>query len=178
MISRPVYELLQTVVRSNPVIVDTDKNLEIFLKNELYEYDTKGADQLVHKTMRLAWEIYDQCRNAKDTLERLANSLESHGVDWNMLEKELSLDEMHQIGENFVQTARELNKGETFKVPEIPFGHKNNIWEWMLRDHQNGDKFFRYGTVNDKNDPHRPYRSGYCMVRGNKILIVLTTMRS
>ncbi len=178
MISRPVYELLKSVIETNLLVPENpDKNLEVFLKIELSQYNVHGADSLVHDTMKLAWEIFEQCQSANATIERLENSLASHGIDWNMLGQELSLDEMRQIGENFVQTAREMNRGGKFNLPEVPFGHKNDNWEWMLREYQDGDKFFYYSSVESKSDRNPPHRNGYCMVRGNKIMVTLTTMR-
>lgn len=178
MISRAVYDLLKTVAESKLLHVNPDTNLKIFLKNEIYEYETKGADALVFYTMLLAQEIFEDCGNAKDTIERLANSLEPHGVDWNMLGQELSLSRMQEIGQYFVENAEKMNREMGLRTPAVPFGYKNSTWEWMMREYQEGDKFYSYATKRKNEDKNYPIQTGYCMVRSNKIISVLTTMRS
>ena len=178
MISRAVYDLLDTVRSGNLLSNDSDTNLEIFLKGELYEYKTKGADPLVFRTMELAWKIFEQCGSANDTLERLANSLESHGVDWDMLGEELSIERMREIAHYFVKNAEKMNKDLGLKIPAVPFGHKNSTWERMLREYQNGDKFFEYASSSDKSNYKSQYQTGYCLIRGNKVLVTLCTART
>ena len=178
MISRSVYDLLQTIARQKSDLISSESNFNIFLKNEIYEYETKGADPMVFRTMLLAQKIFNDCNSAADTIERLANSLEPHGIDWTMLEQELSLAQMQRMAQDYVENAEQMNKELGLKIPAIPFGHKNSTWEWMMREYQDGDKFFHYSSSHKNVDPNRPVRNGYCMVRRNKIMIVLTTMRS
>ena len=178
MILRSAYELLELIARRKSDFLTSEEELSIFLKNEIYEYETKGADPLLLRTMLLAQKILTNCNNAKDTIERLANSLEPHGVEWTMLDKELSLERMKEIANYSVLNAKEMNEKVGTKIPAIPFGHKNSTWEWMMREYQEGDKFFSYSSDRITDDGKRSLRSGYSMVRGNKIKIVLTTMRS
>jgi hypothetical protein len=178
VISRSVYDLLQTIARQKSDLISSESNFNIFLKNEIYEYETKGADPIVFRTMLLAQKIFNDCNSVADTIERLANSLEPHGIDWTMLGQELPLDRMQETANDFVENAERMNKELGLKIPAIPFGHKNSTWEWMLREYQDGDKFFHYSSGHENSDPNRPVRNGYCMVRRNKIMIVLTTMRS
>jgi len=178
VISRSVYELLQTIANQKSDLISSESNFNIFLKNEIYEYETKGADPLVFYTMLLAQKIFYDCNSAKDTIERLANSLEPHGIDWTMLDQELSLSRMHEIANDFVENAERINRELRLSIPALPFGHKNSTWEWMMREYQGGDKFFSYNTEDNDRAMHKAISSGYCMVRRNKIMIVLTTMRS
>ena len=177
MISRSVYELLHTIANRNFAPLTPEQDFDIFLKNEIYEYETKGADPLVFYTMLLAQKIFYDCNSAKDTIERLANSLEPHGIDWTMLDQELSLSRMHEIANDFVENAERINRELRLSIPALPFGHKNSTWEWMMREYQEGDKFFHYNSGNKNPNPDHPIQSGYCMVRRNKIIIVLTTVR-
>jgi len=178
VISRSVYELLQTIANQKSDLISSESNFNIFLKNEIYEYETKGADPLVFYTMLLAQKIFNDCNSAKDTIERLANSLEPHGIDWTMLGQELSLSRMQEIANDFVENAERINRELRLSIPALPFGHKNSTWEWMMREYQEGDQFFHYSSGHKNPDSDHPIRSGYCMVRHNKIMIVLTTMRS
>jgi hypothetical protein len=155
-----------------------EKYLDVLLGGEIYEYATKGADPMVFKTFLMAKEILDGSKNVRDTIERLENSLEPHGVDWTMLRREITFGEIKRIADSFVNTAEETNRTLETKIPAVPFGHNNSTWERMLREYQDGDKFHDYGTVSNKKYKTHGVQSGYCMVRGNKIMIVLTTMRS
>jgi len=178
MISRPVYELLHTIAHRNFSPLTPEQDLDIFLKNEIYEYETKGADPLVFYTMLLAQKIFNDCNSAKDTIERLANSLEPHGIDWTMLVHEVSYDQMQEMANQYVESAERMNKKLGLRIPAIPFGHMNSVWEWMMREYREGDNFFSYNTTYNNRAMHKAVSSGYCMVRRNKIMIVLTTMRS
>ena len=123
MISRSVYDLLQTIARQKSDLISSESNFNIFLKNEIYEYETKGADPMVFRTMLLAQKIFNDCNSVADTMERLANSLEPHGIDWTMLGQELPLDRMQEIANDFVENAERMNKELGLKIPAIPFGH-------------------------------------------------------
>jgi hypothetical protein len=180
MICKASFNLIRfcALERSSMGDLTREECLDVFLCGEIYEYETKGADLLVYKTFLVAKEILDECQSAKDTIERLENSFATHGVDWTMLRQELTFDQITRIADSYIDTAEETNRTLGTKIPAVPFGHKNSTWEWMLREYLDGDKFYDYGTVSNKKYKTHGVQSGYCMVRGNKIMITLCTART
>ena len=104
-------------------------------------------------------------------MERLENSLQIHGVDWEMLSKERTYDDM--VGYGSVDYS-EIST----RIPQIMFGFLNETWISMEEKYQVDDKFYEYSTVDKKAWKNLAGQSGYCLVRGNKILVTMTTMRS
>ena len=72
MISRAVYELLRFKVEKGGRYPDTcDDEFRIFLEQEILHYASEGADPGVLYTMKLALEIFYDCKSASVTIERL-----------------------------------------------------------------------------------------------------------
>lgn len=108
--------------------------------------------------------------NVKDTVERLENSTETHGVDWDMLGREGSIEEIENSN-RVVTNSRDTN------APALPFGFLNSAWEAMklkvgpedrICDFSSSVQLWKKGAG----------QSGYCLVRGNRIIDIMVMMRS
>lgn len=122
------------------------------------------------KDFMLALRILEKSESVKVMIERIQNSTEFHGVDWEMLVNEYEINEVERMGA-FDYSA--INP----KVPNVPFGFLNYLWERIKERYIDGDKLFDFSSqsIDWKNCAGQ---SGYCLVRGNKILEVMTLMRS
>ena len=122
------------------------------------------------KDFLLALKILEKSESVKVMIERIQNSTEFHGVDWDMLGNKYEISEVERIG-TFDYSAINL------KVPNAPFGFLNSLWERIKEMYIEGDKLFDFSsqTIDWENCAGQ---SGYCLVRGNKILKVMTLMRS
>lgn len=139
---------------------------EIFLLNELHEYETKGADPALHCTMELARQIFNECGDAKDTVERLENCFSPWGVGWHMLNHEVTREDLMRIGSMMID-----RNGETLYYEVNQYQHWFDIFE-------SGDKFYSFCSKDVKEWENLAGQSGFCMVRGNEIIRVHATMRT
>lgn len=105
-----------------------------------------------------------------DFVERLSNSRQMHGVDWDMLGSE---QDIHEVEANNNCDYSSINS----RVPQVPFGFLNAAWEGMKISMQPGDKIREFCSSDDSWE-HLAGHSGYCLVRGNKIVSVMTLVRS
>ena len=83
MFCKKTFDLIKFMATSSVLRgpeVSQNESFEIFLLNELHEYETKGADPALHCTMELARQIFNECRDAKDTVERLEYCFSPWGV--------------------------------------------------------------------------------------------------
>jgi hypothetical protein len=122
------------------------------------------------KDFMLALRILEKSESVTEMIERIQNSTEFHGVDWDMLGNEYEINEVERMG-TFDYSS--INS----KVPNAPFGFLNSLWERIKEMYIEGDKLFDFSsqTIDWENCAGQ---SGYCLVRGNKILQVMTLMRS
>lgn len=134
----------------------------------------QGASKEYSATMFLALELLETAKTRIEVVEKIENGLEPHGVGWHMLDHEVSLDEMREDGWNRARIVYERNP----KAPKAPFGFKCETFAWMEDNQQEGDKFYEYRSKDIGEWKNLAGQSGYCMVRGNKIICVLTLMRS
>ena len=122
------------------------------------------------KDFMLALKILEKSESVKVMIERIQNSTEFHGVDWDMLGNEYEIIEVERMG-TFDYSA--INP----KVPNVPFGFLNSIWEGIKEKYVYGDRIYDFSSNSD-DWTNCAGQSGYCLVRGNKILQVMTLMRS
>lgn len=134
----------------------------------------QGAAEAYSATMSLALELLKSATSKIEVVEKIENGLEPHGVGWHMLQRRVSINEMRIDGERRTKMVRERNP----RVPNAPFGFKCGTFQWMEDNLQEGDEFYIYGSKNLSEWENLAGQSGYCMVRGNKIICVLTLMRS
>jgi len=122
------------------------------------------------KDFMLTLKILKKSESVKVMIERIQNSTEFHGVDWDMLGGVYQINEVEQMG-TFDYSA--INP----KVPNVPFGFLNTLWEKIKVMHVDGDRIYDFSSNSD-DWTNCAGQSGYCLVRGNKILQVMTLMRS
>jgi hypothetical protein len=169
MLSREVFESL--------IAWKTDTSSSASLGNHIQEeidrFGPAERDPLAYRSLKIAKEIFDGCKDYKITIERLANSLGSHGVDWTMLGHNIGLDRLREIGE---QRAAAFSLSQSGQSPPRPFGYQYAIWKRIQESYRDGDRICFY--CSSSNDEWRRGRaqSGYCLVRANKIEIVLTSV--
>ena len=120
--------------------------------------------------LELALRVLRCSDRVQDMIERLENSTEFHGVDWDMLGREQSVDELEA---NNSYNCLEMNS----RVPSVPFGFLNAAWESIKTSIQPGDKVHEFSSSDDSWQ-HLAGHSGYCLVRGNKVVSVMTLIRS
>lgn len=143
-----------------------NETFEIFLLNELHEYETKGADPALHCTMELARQIFNDCGDAIDTVERLENCFSPWGVGWHMLNSEITYERLKEFG----------SKVST-RSGDVIYKTRNDYQDWF-DIYEKGDKFYSFYSKDVNEWKNLAGQSGYCMVRGNKIIRVHTTMRT
>jgi len=122
------------------------------------------------KDFMLTLKVLEKSESVKVMIERIQNSTEFHGVDWDMLGGVYQINEVEQMG-TFDYSA--INP----KVPNVPFGFLNTLWEKIKEMHVDGDRIYDFSSNSD-DWTNCAGQSGYCLVRGNKILQVMTLMRS
>jgi hypothetical protein len=122
------------------------------------------------KDFMLCLKVLEKSESVKVMIERIQNSTEFHGVDWDMLGDVHQINEVEQMG-TFDYSA--INP----KVPNVPFGFLNTLWEKIKVMHVDGDRIYDFSSNSD-DWTNCAGQSGYCLVRGNKILQVMTLMRS
>lgn len=137
--------------------------LEIQIQNE-------HKDSWLKKDFMLALRILEKSESIKVMIERIQNSIEFHGVDWEMLGNVYNINEVERMGK-FDYSA--INS----KVPNVPFGFLNAIWERIKERYVEGDQIYDFSSKSD-DWTNCAGQSGFCLVRGNKILEVMTLMRS
>jgi hypothetical protein len=137
-----------------------------------------GRDQRASEsylaTMFFALELLKTAETKIEVVEKIENGLEPHGVGWHMLDQEVTLDEMRDDGWRRVRMVYERNPN----APKAPFGFKCETFGWMEDNFLEGDRFYEYRSKDIGEWKNLAGQSGYCMVRGNKIICVLTLMRS
>ena len=171
MFCKKTFDLIKfmstsSVWRDPDLELSQDETFEIFLLNELYEYETKGADRALHCTMELARQIFNECGDAVDTVERLENCFSPWGVGWHMLDHEVTRERLEEIGSKTLG-----RNGETL------YYQVNQYQDWF-DIYEQGDKFYSFYSKDVNEWKNLAGQSGYCMVRGNKIIRVHTTMRT
>ena len=122
------------------------------------------------KDFMLTLKVLEISESVKVMIERIQNSTEFHGVDWDMLGNEYEIDEVEKMGK-FDYSA--INP----QVPNVPFGFLNSLWERIKERYVDGDSIYDFSSNSD-DWTNCAGQSGYCLVRGNKILEVMTLMRS
>ena len=122
------------------------------------------------KDFMLTLKVLEKSESVKVMIERIQNSTEFHGVDWDMLGSEYEIFEVEKMG-TFDYSV--INP----KVPNVPFGFLNSLWERIKERYVDGDRIYDFSSNSD-DWTNCAGQSGYCLVRGNKILQVMTLMRS
>ena len=167
MVSKTTFKSIEKfILQKSPPVEDLEKFL-LKLRNKRLRTINYAHIPTIDKALRLL----KLCQTGLDFLERLENSLQIHGVDWEMLSKERTYDDM--VGYGSVDYS-EIST----RIPQIMFGFLNETWISMEEKYQVGDKFYEYSSVDKKAWKNLAGQSGYCLVRGNKILVTMTTMRS
>ena len=134
----------------------------------------QGASKEYSATMFLALKLLETADTKIEVVEKIENGLEPHGVGWHMLDQEVTLDEMRDYGWRRARMVHERNPN----APKAPFGFMCETFAWMEDNFREGDKFYEYRSKDIGEWKNLAGQSGYCMVRGNKIICVLTLMRS
>ncbi len=122
------------------------------------------------KDFMLTLKVLAKSESVNVMIERIQNSTEFHGVDWDMLGNEYEINEVERMG-TFDYSA--INP----KVPNVPFGFLNSLWERIKERYVDGDRIYDFSSNSD-DWTNCAGQSGYCLVRKNKILQVMTLMRS
>lgn len=163
MISKKSFNQLLMKTKEFQTTDEMIEWLEIQVQNE-------HEDSWLKKDFMLALRILEKSESIKVMIERIQNSTEFHGVDWEMLGNVYNINEVERMG-TFDYSA--INP----KVPNVPFGFLNVIWERIKESYVDGDKVYDFSSKSD-DWSNCAGQSGYCLVRGNKILEVMTLMRS
>ncbi len=134
----------------------------------------QNASESYLATMLFALELLKTAETKIEVVEKIENGLEPHGVGWHMLDQEVTLDEMRDDGWRRARMVYERNPN----APKAPFGFKCETFGWMEDNFLEGDRFYEYRSKDIGEWKNLAGQSGYCMVRGNKIICVLTLIRS
>ncbi len=105
---------------------------------------TQGAEAFYVDSLVAMIELLTHSPTLEDFFERLENCYKSHGVDWYMLDQELTLNEMQAAGQGYMSNPLAKDVGAGNSWPAVAFGYQNHIWNWMLREYQERDKFFTF----------------------------------
>ena len=147
--------------------LQTIDEMEKWIANQI-EYEQEQSWRM--KDFMLALRILEKSESVTEMIERIQNSTEFHGVDWDMLGNEYEITEVERMG-TFDYSA--INP----KVPNVPFGFLNSIWVGIKEKYVCGDRIYDFSSDSD-DWSNCAGQSGYCLVRKNKILQVMTLMRS
>ena len=167
MFSTSTFTMIQEYIQiENPTIFKLDK----FLVN-LKEIELQEINYLHKPSVEKAMRLLKNCKESNEFIVKLSNSIQTHEVDWEMLGREISYEDMLRYGE--IGNDKFLSR-----VPKVTFGYLNYIWLKMEHECRNGSKFFEYSSFNRNACKNLAGESGYCLVRENTILFTMTTMLS
>jgi len=169
MLSREVFDSLSAWEADG----SPSSTLGNHIQEAMERFGPVDRDPLAYRSLKIAKEIFDGCKDFKTTIERLANSLESHGVDWTMLGHEIDLDRLREIGE---QRAAAVPFAKFGQDPPPPFGYQYAIWRQIQDSYRDGDRICFYSSSSDDEWRRGRTQSGYCLVRGNRIEVTLSSM--
>ena len=94
MVSKTTFKSIEKfILQKSPPVEDLEKFL-FKLRNKKLRTINYAHIPKIDKALRLL----KSCLTALDFLERLENSLQIHGVDWEMLSQERTYDEMVRYG--------------------------------------------------------------------------------
>jgi hypothetical protein len=167
MASKSTFKAIEKfILKMNPTVDDLERFL-VKLRNKNLRKVNYAHIPTVDKALRLL----KSCQTSLDLLERFENSFQIHGVDWEMLSLERTYDDMVLYGS--------VDYSEiSSHIPQVMFGFLNETWMLMEEKYQEGDKFYQFSSKDKNSWKNLAGQSGYCLVRGNRILVTMTTMRS